>query len=230
MIKAVIFDLDNTLVDFMKVKRRSVEAAAEAMVDAGLAATSKETTDRIFKMYDKEGIEDQRVFDKILVDEYGQIDYRILAAGILAYRKAKEGSMFLYPHVRHTLTELMRANIKLAIVSDAPRLSAWMRLVSFGIEPYFEAVVSYDDTGFKKPNPAPFRRALEKLKVEPGEAIMIGDWAERDMVGAKALGMKTVFARYGDDFNTKEPGADYEITDIADLVGIVHKLNKGSHV
>jgi putative hydrolase of the HAD superfamily len=117
MIKAVIFDLDNTLVDFMKVKRRSVEAAAEAMVDAGLNATSKETTERIFKMYDKEGIEDQRVFDKILVDEYGQIDYRILAAGILAYRKAKEGAMFLYPHVRHTLTELMRANIKLAIVS-----------------------------------------------------------------------------------------------------------------
>jgi putative hydrolase of the HAD superfamily len=226
MIKAVIFDLDNTLVDFMKVKRRSVEAAAEAMVDAGLNATSKETTERIFKMYDKEGIEDQRVFDKILVDEYGQIDYRILAAGILAYRKAKEGAMFLYPHVRHTLTELMRANIKLAIVSDAPRLSAWMRLVSFGIEPYFESVVSYDDTGFKKPNPAPFRRALEKLKVEPGEAIMIGDWAERDMVGAKALGMKTVFARYGDDFNTKEPGADYEITDIAELVKIVHKLNK----
>jgi putative hydrolase of the HAD superfamily len=96
----------------------------------------------------------------------------------------------------------------------------------FGIEPYFESVVSYDDTGFKKPNPAPFRRALEKLKVEPGEAIMIGDWAERDMVGAKALGMKTVFARYGDDFNTKEPGADYEITDIAELVKIVHKLNK----
>lgn len=226
MIKAVVFDLDNTLVDFMKVKRRAVEAAAEAMVDAGLNSTAKKTTERIFKMYDREGIEDQRVFDKILVEEYGEIDYRILAAGILAYRKAKEGSMFLYPHVRRTLTELVRTGIKLAIVSDAPRLSAWMRLVSFGIESYFDVVVSYDDTGFRKPNAAPFRRALEKLGVEPSEAIMIGDWAERDMVGAKALGMKGVFARYGDDFNTKDAGADYEIDDIAELVGIVRKLNR----
>ncbi len=231
MIKAVVFDLDNTLVDFMKVKRRSVEAAAEAMVDAGLNSTVKKTTERIYKMYDREGIEDQRVFDKILMEEYGEIDYRILAAGILAYRKAKEGSMFLYPHARHSLTELVRMGIRLAIVSDAPRLSAWMRLVAFGIENYFDSVTSYDDTGFKKPNPAPFRRALEKLKVEPGEAIMIGDWAERDMVGAKALGMKTVFARYGDDFNTKEVDADYEITDVAELVEIVRKLNKdAAHV
>jgi putative hydrolase of the HAD superfamily len=212
----------------MKVKRRAVEAAAEAMVDAGLAATSKQTTERIYKMYDREGIEDQRVFDKLLVEEYGEIDYRILAAGILAYRKAKEGSMFLYPHVRRTLTELVRAGIKLAIVSDAPRLSAWMRLVSFGIEPYFDAVVSYDDTGFRKPNPAPFRRALDKLNVPAAEAIMIGDWVERDMVGAKAIGMKTVFARYGDDFNTKDAGADFEIDDIANLVEIVKKLNKGN--
>jgi putative hydrolase of the HAD superfamily len=232
MIKAVIFDLDNTLVDFMKVKRRSVEAAAEAMVDAGFKTTSKKTLERIYKMYDREGIEDQRVFDKLLVEEYGEIDYRILAAGILAYRKAKEGSMFLYPHVRRTLTELVRHGIKLAIVSDAPRLSAWMRLVGFGIEPYFDVVVSYDDTGFRKPNPAPFRRALEKMKVEPEEAIMIGDWVERDMVGAKALGMTTVLARYGDSFDTKNTktkvaDVDHAIDDIEELIEIVKKLSKG---
>jgi putative hydrolase of the HAD superfamily len=226
MIKAVIFDLDNTLVDFMKVKHRAVEAAAEAMVDAGLNSTTKKTRERIFKMYDREGIEDQRVFDKILVEEYGEIDYRILAAGILAYRKAKDGSMFLYPHVRKTLTELVRSGIRLAIVSDAPRLSAWMRLVSFGIEPYFDVVVSYDDTGFRKPNAAPFRRALDKLNVTPAEAIMVGDWAERDMVGAKAIGMKGVFARYGDNFDTKASGADFEIEDVLELVGIIKKLNR----
>jgi putative hydrolase of the HAD superfamily len=225
MIKAVVFDLDNTLVDFMKVKRRAVEAAAEAMIDAGLNASREKTVERIFTMYNREGIEDQRVFDKMLVEEYGEIDYRILAAGILGYRKAKEGAMSLYPHARLTLTHLVRMGLKLAIVSDAPRLSAWLRLVSLGLDPFFDAVVSYDDTGFRKPNPAPFRLALEKLKVDPSEAVMIGDWAERDMVGAKALGMRTVFARYGDDFNTADPGADFEIPDIAQLVDIVKKIN-----
>lgn len=225
MIKAVIFDLDNTLVDFMKIKHRAVEAAADAMIDSGLQGTREEAIARIFKMYDKEGIEDQRVFDKILINEYGQIDYRILAAGILGYRKAKEGAMFLYPHVRHTMTKLVRMGLKLAIVTDAPRLSAWMRLVAFGLDPFFDAVVSFDDTNLRKPDPAPFRLAFEKLQIEPQEGIMIGDWVERDIVGGKALGMTTVFARYGDNFNTKEPGADYEINDISQLVEIVTKIN-----
>ena len=110
--------------------------------------------------------------------------------------------------------------------TDAPRMSAWTRLVSLGLDSFFDAVVANEDTGKRKPDPAPFRLALERLEVKPEEAIMIGDWAERDMVGAKALGMKTAFARYGDDFNTKDPGADYEITDIAQLVDIVRELNK----
>ena len=54
---------------------------------------------------------------------------------------------------------------------------------------------------------------------------MIGDWAERDMVGAKAVGMKTVFARYGDTFNTLNPGSDYDINNITELIGIVKKEN-----
>jgi hypothetical protein len=51
------------------------------------------------------------------------------------------------------------------------------------------------------------------------------DWDERDIAGAKALGMKTAFARYGDDFNTLEPGADFELSDINQLVDIIKKLN-----
>lgn len=225
MIKAIVFDLDNTLVDFMLVKRQAVAAAAAAMVDAGLNATKDETIKRIFNMYDREGIEDQRVFDKMLEEEYGKIDYRILAAGIVGYRRGKEGHMVLYPHVRQTFSALMKMGLKIGIVSDAPRMSVWMRLVSLGLDSFLDTVVSFDDTKKRKPDAAPFKLALENLKVKPEESIMIGDWAERDVVGAKRLGMKTVFARYGDDFNTKESGADFEITDIFHLIDIVKKLN-----
>jgi putative hydrolase of the HAD superfamily len=54
---------------------------------------------------------------------------------------------------------------------------------------------------------------------------MVGDWAEKDIVGGKQLGMVTVFARYGDIFGTREPGADYVIDDIAELLEIVDRLN-----
>ncbi len=225
MIKAVIFDLDNTLVDFMRVKRAAVAGAAEAMVDAGLKATKDEAIKRIFHMYDREGIEDQRVFDKMLVNEYGEIDYRILAAGVVGYRRAKESNMVLYPYVRQTLVRLSKMNLKLGLVSDAPRMSVWTRLVSLGLEVFFDAVVSTDDTGKKKPDPAPFLRVLQKLDIAPDQALMVGDWAERDILGAKALGMKTAFARYGDDFNTGESGADVELGDIRELIAFIEKAN-----
>jgi len=225
MIKAVVFDLDNTLVDFMRVKRAAVAGAVDAMIDAGLDTPKAEAVRNVFNMYDREGIEDQKVFDKMLVEQYGEISYRILAAGVLGYRRAKEGHLVLYPHVRMTILSLIRMGLKLGLVSDAPRMSVWMRLNSLGLDAFFDTVVTTDDTGKKKPDPAPFKLTLSRLGTEPGESIMVGDWAERDMVGAKAIGMKTAFARYGDDFNTKIPGADFELADISELVEIVRKLN-----
>lgn len=226
MIKAVVFDLDNTLVDFMRVKRAAIDAAVDAMIDSGLKSTKEDAIKRVFNMYDREGIEDQRVFDKMLVETYGEIDYRILAAGVIGYRRAKEGHLVLYPHVRQTIIELVRMNLKLGLVSDAPRMSAWTRLIFLGMDSFFDTVVANEDTGKKKPDPAPFKLALSRLGVEPQESIMIGDWAERDMVGAKLIGMKTAFARYGDDFNTKDSGADFELTDISQIINIIKDLNK----
>ncbi len=49
----------------------------------------------------------------------------------------------------------------------------------------------------------PFNTVLKKLEVKPEEALMVGDWAERDIVGASKVGMKTAFARYGDTFDTE---------------------------
>jgi len=46
------------------------------------------------------------------------------------------------------------------------------------------------------------------------------------MVGAKAVGMKTVFARYGDTFNTVNPDSDYDINSISELIDIIKKENK----
>ena len=81
------------------------------------------------------------------------------------------------------------------------------------------------DTGKRKPDPVPFREILRRLDVTAEEALMIGDWPERDVAGASAVGMKTVFARYGDTFDTVDSGADYEIDDFDDILGIIDKEN-----
>jgi hypothetical protein len=67
--------------------------------------------------------------------------------------------------------------------------------------------------------------ALERLGVTADAALMVGDWAERDVVGAAQVGIRTVFARYGDTFGTVESGADFEVNDLMELLDIVDRLN-----
>ncbi|MFN8367395.1 MAG: HAD-IA family hydrolase [Candidatus Kapaibacterium sp.] len=225
MIKAVVFDLDNTLVDFMAMKRVAIDSAITAMIDAGLELTFDKIKTHIDDIYREQGIEYQRVFDQLLHESLGRVDFRILSAGIIAYRRAREAALKPYPHATATLVQLVKNGVKLAVVSDAPAREAWLRLCYIGFHHLFDTVVTYDDTGERKPSPKPFLSALMQLNVPPHQAIMIGDWAERDMVGAKNVGMQTAFAKYGDSFGNQNVTADYILNDISDILTIISEQN-----
>ncbi len=146
-------------------------------------------------------------------------------AGIVSYRRAREATLLVYPNVNKTLIQLIKMGINLAVVSDAPSREAWMRLYYLNLHHVFDPVLTFDDTGVRKPSPKPFQMALDYLKIKPNEAIMIGDWPERDVVGAKEIGMKTIFARYGDTFGTVDSGADWDVNNVYEVVNIIKGLN-----
>ena len=123
------------------------------------------------------------------------------------------------------MVALLKRGIKLAVVSDAPGREAWLRLCYLDFHHVFDYVITFEDTGERKPSPAPFRKALELLQVGAPETIMVGDWPERDVIGAAQLGIITVFARYGDTFGTAESHADYDVNDISELLQIIDREN-----
>jgi FMN phosphatase YigB (HAD superfamily) len=93
-------------------------------------------------------------------------------------------------------------------------------LADLGIDSYFDAFVCSRDAGFFKPHPASFERSLELLGVDARDTVMVGDWEQADIKGAKALGMQTVWklnGRYGLD---PSPDADYTIHDLGELLGL----------
>jgi putative hydrolase of the HAD superfamily len=100
MIQAVVFDLDNTLVDFMAMKRQAVDSAIAAMMDAGLNLTYDQVKNHIDSIYKELGIEYQQVFNRLLMDVLGHVDPRIISAGIIAYRRAREAALEAIPSSR----------------------------------------------------------------------------------------------------------------------------------
>ena len=227
MIKGVVFDLDNTLLDFMKMKEFAVKAAIKRMIEAGLEVDEEKSYSEIISIYEQFGWENQKVFDVFLEKSIGHVDNKFLAAGIVAYRRAREANLMAYPNVNKTLMALAKSAIKMGLVSDAPSREAWMRIYYLNLYHFFDVVITLDDSGERKPSAKPFQMALDRMGLRPEETVMIGDWPERDVVGAQQIGMKTAFARYGDTFGTLQSGADWDLDDIYQLVGIINEFNSG---
>lgn len=221
MIKAVIFDLDNTLIDFLRFKKVCCSEAINAMIDAGLKINREKGMEILYKLFSEHGMEDPTIFQKFLKKTVGEVDHKKLAYAINAYRAARIGVLTPYPGTKTALIKLKNKKLKLAIVTDAPKLKAWLRLTAMKLDDFFDVVVALEDTGRTKPSRVPFRAALKELKLAPEQCLMIGDRPERDMKGARKLGMKTCFARYG--WKGKDPKGkwDFEINSIEELPKII---------
>ncbi len=222
MIKAVLFDLDNTLLDFLTFKKETAKAAATAMVKQGLPASEIQAYEKIFSVYDGKGIEYQKTFYEVVKQYHLEINLseKIQQAGIVAYQQKKYEVLRPYPMVKPTLKKLREKGLKLGIISDAPRNKAWQRLIITGLENEFDFVITHSDTQEFKPHPSAFTLALKKLGVLPNAVLFVGDNPSRDIKGAKAVGMRTCLAKYGQMFKSNDI-ADYEIEKFEDLLKVI---------
>ncbi len=183
MIKAITFDLDNTLINFIKLKKGATNAAAKAMVNAGLEMDVKEVKEQLFEEYMKD-IEGNHAFQDFL-KHHGVKSDRILAAALNAHMKSKFKYLKPYSGVKRTLKKLRKMGLKLAIVTDAPRLNAFQRLDAMGLGDYFDFVGGQEDTGKLKPSPFPFKKALKEFNIDAKYVMHVGDWPDKEVLGAK---------------------------------------------
>ena len=87
MIRAIIFDLDNTLLDFVKMKQFAVKAAITAMIEAGLDVDEEKAYKDIFDLYVEKGWENQQVFDDYLNQTVGKVSNKIFGEEIMKLDK-----------------------------------------------------------------------------------------------------------------------------------------------
>ena len=99
-IKGVVFDLDNTLLDFMQMKEFAVKAAVKGMIEAGLLVDEDQSYREIIAIYEEFGWENQQVFDVFIEKQIGYVEHKFLAAGIVAYRRARDCLLYTSPSPR----------------------------------------------------------------------------------------------------------------------------------
>ena len=230
VLKAISFDLDNTLIDFFRMKKIACERVLESLIDVGLKVDNfEETWKKLVKIHLKEGIESNTWITRVLKEMKYELKDIYIAAGVNAYQKTRDTFLDPYPNTIPVLIHLIKKGLKLVILSDAPRMKAYRRLHKMNLYHFFDFIVTLDDTKVKKPDKLPFEMVIKKLKLKPKEIMHVGDWPVRDVDGAKSVGMKTVFAKYGvDKYRDKivKTKPDYTIKNIKELINVVDKESK----
>jgi putative hydrolase of the HAD superfamily len=191
-IRAAIFDMDNTLFDFMYAQR----AGCSAVLSVLGHPQDPSVLFRYFLRPDH-GFESTQNIRDYLVD-LGHTDPDLFLTCAAQYEAHKLQAITPYDDALPTLEALRDLGIPLALVTDADTDHARGRLRKAGLEMFFPVIVTPDQTGSRKPSHCQFLSALDQLQVTPAEALMVGDSLRRDIYPCTELGLMTAYAAYGD--------------------------------
>lgn len=186
--KAVLFDLDGTLVHYT----RNYASFAKGLADRLEVPHQHAFLDTYHKYIQAEGAV---CFSKAIVQTFCEMGLpmpndlgKLTSECILAYGAGIER----LPHTARLLAQT--AHLPRALVSNGPQDMQLIALGSACLAHEFQAILISGDSeiGVRKPSPKIFHLACEKLGVSPSEAIMIGDNVEADIKGAEAAGLSAV--------------------------------------
>ena len=181
--KAVLWDLDGTLVDseqfhWLSWRDTMRPEGVELTYDQFLASFGQRN-DRIVPAWLGADVDPGRMQR---IGEDKETEYR---------RLAEAHGLTPLPGAREWLTALKAAGWKQAIASSAPRVNVDMMLRVAGLEGYLDAIVSADDVTIGKPDPQVFLRAAARLMVPPSHCIVVED-AAAGVEGARRAGMCSI--------------------------------------
>jgi phosphoglycolate phosphatase len=214
-IRAVVFDLDGTLIDSAGELRAALNRALDSLGRRHLS--HREVTAMI-----GDGI--VRLTERALAATGAPLADRALDRAVEAVRDAYAGMppSALYGGARETLADLAGRGIALALCTNKPIDATRHILDQLGLASRFQAVAGGDSYPTKKPDPMPVRGLLAQLGVAPAAAAMVGD-SSNDITAGRAAGLTTVAVSYGYSLiPPHELGADMVVDRLADVMTALH--------
>jgi phosphoglycolate phosphatase len=222
MIRAVVFDLDGTIVKF-NIDFRAVRAEVRSfLIKEGMPASVLSLNESIFEMLKK-----MEIFMKNNGKSTAKIEEVRRKALAIAEKYELEAAKTtsLQPGITEVLKTLRDTGLKIGVCTVNSQKSVDHILKKFGIAKFFDTVITRDAVLNVKPNTEHLEAALKVLGVNPKEALVIGD-SPADMRCAKELGAIAVALPAGISTQKEliDAGANYIITAITDIPTLVERL------
>jgi putative hydrolase of the HAD superfamily len=207
-LKALVFDLDDTLFAEETYVRSGFQAVADWLEGAGLLSA-----DQAFAEMWSAHVRGERgrIFDALLAARpaCGQVSVSDL---VQVYR-AHAPDIKFYPGIEALLDEAVARSLRVAVISDGFLLAQQQKAQALGLSRWADPILFTDQWGrpFWKPNPAPFRKVQETLQVGPAEIVYIGDNPAKDFQAPNSLGWQTIHLVMPGQFAMSQPGAPAKI-------------------
>jgi putative hydrolase of the HAD superfamily len=225
--KAIIFDLDDTLYD-----ENQFVLSAFLNVASFLECKFELNKVDVFNFLKETFLTDGReqIFNKLL-KKYN-ITVLLIKRLVDCYR-ATIPDIELLNDSKNFLQEIDRTKFKLGIITDGLNSVQWNKINALNLVEKFDKIVVTDDHGLKnwKPSEFPYKLILDELKVMPENSIYIGDNANKDFLAPNELGMISVKINRDSsdhrDFIHPETNynAQYEVNDLNELKQLLKRIN-----
>lgn len=236
MIKAVIFDLDDTLCDSSGI----IEDILRNIFTKYLKYFPDKDVDDLISLNIK-------IFDKLIYDPNIPLSAAIIRVWFeffenLRIKPPLEIILKLIEHIRKEVPKkvklidgvqelikfLKSKDIKIGVLTNGIFIDQVNKLIKLNLDSFVDYLVTADMCGCEKPNPKMFKYLLNKMDVSPNQVLMIGNDILADVKGANDLGIKTMFFKNNSpknvDMRLVKP--DYTATNHKSILKLVKRLTK----
>ncbi len=225
-VKAVAFDLDQTLIDFQGSRRAGLDALLARVAEAGhtvdrkaFLARHKELTRLEDEAYLRTGAwNPTQARFRVLCEEFALPADGFAGELTQVYTKARYANLRPYPETGAVLKSL-HGRVPLFLVTNGPSAHQHREIEVTHVAPYFERLFVCDDFGLRKPDPRIFEKIRREAGVAPREMLIVGDFWQADIEVPRKLGWRTVWVVRDDEERARaEPArADAIVKSVAEV-------------
>jgi putative hydrolase of the HAD superfamily len=222
MIKAVLFDLDGTLLDRDSSLQRFVAAQYNKFYDSLSHISQTKYVDRFISLDCCGHVWKDRVYQSLIIEfDISKLSWQKLLED---YETNFRFYCVAFPSLKETLTFLKEQGYLLGIITNGRGDFQARSIEELGIKIYFDIILISEIEKVRKPQAEIFQRALQRLNAIAEEGVYIGDHPEVDIIGAKNAGLKTIWKR--NSVWGKSSDADAIIDDLNEIAIALKRFNK----